>query len=323
MTEGIGEKVSKLADKVKSNVNSIIVGKEQAIELMLTAILANGHVLIEDIPGIGKTMLAKSMALSLDCSFRRVQCTPDLLPADITGSSIYNQKTSEFEFRGGPIITQVLLVDEINRTTPRTQSALLEAMEERQVSTDQGTVNLPKPFLVIATQNPIELEGTFLLPEAQLDRFLFKIHMGYPTVEEDIVILERFDEENPLSAIKAVVSAGDIIKAQASCRQVEVSTVVRNYMIDLVHATREHPKIELGASPRAMLNLFHASQALAAQRARDYVLPDDVKYLSPFVLAHRLITGLESSLKGSQAFEICQEIIETVSVPVEEIGDKL
>jgi len=313
--------VRHLAEKVSANVSSIIVGKEQSIELLLTAMLANGHILIEDIPGIGKTMLAKAMAFSLGCSFRRVQCTPDLLPADITGSSIYNQKTAEFEFKGGPVITQVLLVDEINRTTPRTQSALLEAMEERQVSTDQGTVDLPEPFLVIATQNPIELEGTFLLPEAQLDRFLFKINMGYPTIEEDAIILERFAEESPLPSIKAVATADEIKKAQVSCRQVKISDAVREYIITLVHATRKHPKIELGASPRAMLNLFHASQALVAQKGRDYVLPDDVKYLAPYVLSHRLITGLESSLRGSQAFEICQEIIDSVSVPVEETGE--
>ncbi len=316
----IGE-VGKLSGKVINNVNKVMVGKEKHVALILAAMFSGGHILIEDVPGIGKTMLAKSMALSLDCTFKRVQCTPDLLPADITGSSIYNQKLAEFVFKEGPLVTQILLVDEINRTTPRTQSALLEAMEERQITTDQGTVKLPDPFLVIATQNPIELEGTFLLPEAQLDRFLFKINLEYPSREEDMAILERFSKSSPLQDLRPVVTAEDLIRAREYCRLVEVSEPVRDYIIELIYASRKHQKVELGASPRAMLNLFHASQSLAAVRGRSFVIPDDVKYLVPFVLSHRLITGMESSLKGTQASDICAEIITSVEVPVEKTGE--
>jgi MoxR-like ATPase len=311
-------KVNNIARSVAQNVGRVIVGKEAVVELALVALLSNGHLLIEDIPGVGKTMLAKSLARSLGCTFRRIQCTPDLLPADITGSSVFNQKRFDFEFKPGPIITQVLLVDEINRATPRTQSALLEAMEERQVTTEQGTVLLPRPFLVLATQNPVELEGTFLLPEAQLDRFMLKVDIGYPAVEEDRAILDRFNKGNPLERLESVASGEEILESQSLCRDVEVSLAVRDYIIELIRATRRHPKIELGASPRAMLNLFHASQSLAALRGRSYVLPDDVKYLVPHILGHRLITGLESSLKGAKVSDLCGEIIEAVAVPVED-----
>lgn len=322
MIEQTVEEINMIAHKITRNIGKVIVGKETVVELALVALLSNGHLLIEDVPGVGKTMLAKSLSRSLGCTYRRIQCTPDLLPADITGSSIFNQKTAEFEFKSGPILTQILLVDEINRATPRTQSALLEAMQERQITTDQGTVALPQPFLVLATQNPVELEGTFVLPEAQLDRFMLKVNIGYPVSAEDRVILERFNTaENLLEDLKPAASAEDILNIQTLCRSIKVSSAVREYIIAIVHATRGHRKIELGASPRAMINLFHAAQSLAALRGRDYVLPDDVKYLGPYVLAHRLISSLDSSLKGLSLTDFCHEIIENTPVPVEDLNE--
>ncbi|MBI4299499.1 MAG: MoxR family ATPase [Chloroflexi bacterium] len=314
---GVGNVAAK-ARQVADNVELVIVGKRQVIDLMLVAVLCEGHVLIEDVPGIGKTMLARSVARSIGCTFRRIQCTPDLLPADITGTYIYNQKSGDFEFRPGPIFSQVLLADEINRATPRTQSALLEAMEERQVTTEGETRALVRPFLVLATQNPIELEGTFPLPEAQLDRFLVRLRMGYPSQEEDGAILERFAQHSPLEELGPVLSAEELLRLQPACRGIRVGPEVRRYIIDVVHATRSHPHVELGASPRAMLGLYRTGQALAAIRGRGYVIPDDIKYLAPFVLEHRVITQAQGQLRGHTAADIIAEVLESVPVPLEE-----
>jgi len=307
-----------IATKIKENVQRVIVGKDEVVELAIVALLCEGHVLIEDVPGIGKTMLAKSIARSLGCTFRRIQCTPDLLPSDITGTYIFNQKTSDFEFRPGPIMAQVVLADEINRATPRSQSALLEAMQERQVTTDGETKPLPQPFLVLATQNPIELEGTFPLPEAQLDRFLLRINIGYPTIEDDHLILARFRQADPLEELTPVTQSDVLLHIQAECRGIHVAADVEDYIIRLIHATREHASLELGASPRAMLALYHASQALAALRGRSFVIPDDVKHLVNCVLGHRIISRAGSHLRGSTAEETLREIMDSVPVPVEE-----
>ncbi len=316
MEEVIG-KIKGFGAKIKENVEKVIVGKGDVVELMVVALLCEGHVLIEDVPGIGKTMLAKSIARSLGCSFRRIQCTPDLLPSDITGTYIFNQKTADFEFRPGPIMAQIVLTDEINRTTPRTQSALLEAMQEHQVTAEGETKPLPRPFMVLATQNPIELEGTFPLPEAQLDRFLIKIKIGYPTVQDDRLILARFRQDDPLEELKPVVSAAELTQMQAVCRKIFVSADVEDYLIRLIHATRAHTSVQLGASPRAMLALYHTSQVMASLRGRAFVIPDDVKYLANFTLAHRIIPKAESSLRGSSAEQAIMEIIDSVPVPVE------
>jgi MoxR-like ATPase len=310
-------KIQSFGGKVKENVEKVIVGKGDVVELVIVALLCEGHVLIEDIPGVGKTVLAKSIARSLGCTFHRIQCTPDLLPSDITGTYIFNQKTSDFEFRPGPIMAQIVLCDEINRTTPRTQSALLEAMQERQVTAEGETKLLPRPFMVLATQNPIEQEGTFPLPEAQLDRFLLKIKIGYPSAEDDKLILSRFRQDDPLEQLKPVVSAAELMQMQAACRNVHVAADVEDYLIRLIHATRKHSTIQLGASPRAMLALYHTSQVMAALRGRAFVTPDDVKYLTNFVLAHRIIPKAVSSLRGASAEQALLEIIDSVPVPVE------
>lgn len=317
MEQVIVSNIKTFGGKVKENVEKVIVGKGDVVELVIVALLCEGHVLIEDIPGVGKTVLAKSIARSLGCTFHRIQCTPDLLPSDITGTYIFNQKTADFEFRPGPIMAQIVLTDEINRTTPRTQSALLEAMQERQVTAEGETKLLPRPFMVLATQNPIEQEGTFPLPEAQLDRFLIKIKIGYPSKEDDKLILSRFRQDDPLEELKPVVAAAELMRMQAACRDVHVSADVEDYIIRLVHATREHPSIQLGASPRAMLALYHTSQVMAALRGRAYVIPDDVKYLTTVTLSHRIIPKAESSLRGSTAEQALQEIIDKVPVPVE------
>jgi MoxR-like ATPase len=310
--------VTEAAAKLIDNVGEVIVGKKETVELVLVALLCEGHVLIEDIPGIGKTMLAKAVARSLGCSFKRIQSTPDLLPSDVTGIHYYNQKTSEFEFRPGPVMANVVLVDEINRATPRTQSCLLECMQEQQVTVDLETVPLPRPFLVLATQNPVELEGTFPLPEAQLDRFLLRVSLGYPSEDEEASILSRFQQDNPLDNLASVIEAAELLELQKLCRQVHVDDSVRGYAVALSRATRDHEGIRLGASPRASLGLHLASQALAAVRGRDYVIPDDVKYLAVPVMAHRLISKAEARLKGHSAEEMVQAIVSTVPVPVEE-----
>jgi len=314
-------RVTRAATDVRANIEKVIVGKGAVVELVLVAILCEGHVLMEDVPGIGKTMLARSVARSLKCQFHRIQCTPDLLPSDITGTYIYNQKSGEFEFRPGPVFAQIVLADEINRATPRSQSALLEAMEERQVTQEGETKLLPRPFIVLATQNPIELEGTFPLPEAQLDRFLMKIKLGYTTESEDGIILERFIERNPIDELSPVISAEDVLQLQKICRQVKITTDVRQYIIKLVRATREQPSIQLGASPRAMIGLSRTAQTLAAIRGRGFVIPDDVKYLAPFIISHRIIMESSVSLKGHSGEDIIREVLNSVPAPVESEPD--
>jgi len=316
------ERIGEVCKRIRGNVGKVIVGKAEAVELAIIALLCEGHVLIEDVPGIGKTMLAKSLARSLDCTFRRIQCTPDLLPSDVTGTYVFNQKTSDFEFRPGPIMAQVVLVDEINRATPRTQSALLEAMQEQQVTTEGETRELPRPFIVLATQNPIELEGTFPLPEAQLDRFLLKISLGYPGPEEDCLILSRFRQDDPLDDLSPVVQSDELIEMQQACRQTHITADVEDYIIRLIRATREFNSLQLGASPRAMLTLYRTSQALAVLRGRTYVIPDDVKYLVNPVLIHRIIPRAETSLRGQTTADIIKEIVGSVSVPVEEAANR-
>jgi MoxR-like ATPase len=306
------------ARRLRENIQRVIVGKEEVIHLMLVSVLCEGHVLIEDVPGIGKTSLARALAASLGCTFRRIQFTPDLLPSDVTGLSWFNQKAQEFEFRPGPVMSQVVLADEINRATPRTQAALLEAMQERQVTIDGVTHPLPRPFLVLATQNPIELEGTFPLPEAQVDRFLLRIAIGYPTEAEEGDILERFRLGDPLSDLQAVTTPEEILALQAERRSVRVEDSLRGYIVHVARATREHSEIELGASPRATLSLFQAAQAWAAINGRDYVIPDDVKSMAPHVLTHRLMISPQAQLRGRRMEDLVSDIVSAVPVPVED-----
>ncbi len=306
------------AQRVTDNVARVIVGKEAVTELLLVALFCEGHVLIEDVPGIGKTMLAKSLARSLGCEFRRIQFTPDLLPSDITGLSIFNQRSQEFEFHPGPIMTNIVLGDEINRATPRTQSAMLESMEERQATVEGETRPLPRPFMVLATQNPIELEGTFPLPEAQLDRFLVQVGLGYPSEDEEKLILRRFRQGDPLEELQPVMEQAEVLALQHSCRQVFVSEAVEDYIIRIVQASRRHAAVDLGASPRGSLALYHTAQALAAIRGRDFVVPDDIKHLASSVLAHRLVTSSQTRLRGRATQEIVAEIVAGTPVPVED-----
>lgn len=309
--------INEVARKLRENIQRVIVGKAEVINLTLVAVLCEGHLLLEDVPGIGKTTLARALATSLGCTFRRIQFTPDLLPSDVTGLSWFNQKTQEFEFRPGPIMSQVVLADEINRATPRTQSALLEAMQECQVTVDGVTRPLPKPFLVLATQNPVELEGTFPLPEAQIDRFLLRVVIGYPSRQEENAILERFGEQDPLPGLSPVTSPEEILELQRLRAQVRVEDSVRDYVVQVARATREHAEISLGASPRASLFLFRASQAWAAIQGRDYVLPDDVKFMAPHVLTHRLMISPQAQLRGRRPEELVASIVDSVPVPVE------
>ena len=306
-----------VARRLRENIQKVIVGKDEVINLTLVAVLCEGHLLIEDVPGIGKTTLARSLAASLGCSFRRIQFTPDLLPSDVTGLNWFNQKEQVFEFRPGPVMSQVLLADEINRATPRTQSALLEAMQERQVTVDGVTRAVPRPFLVMATQNPVELEGTFPLPEAQIDRFLLRVVIGYPSVADENAILERFRADDPLPELGAVTTAEEILQLQRTRQQVRVESSVRDYIVSVARATRQHPEIELGASPRATLSLYWASQAWAAIHGRDFVLPDDVKFMAPHVLTHRLMISPQAQLRGRLPQELVADIVEVVPVPVE------
>jgi MoxR-like ATPase len=320
MTEFGVEAVAEATARVRQNVGRVIVGKEEAVTLLLVALMCEGHVLLEDVPGVGKTTLAKALARSLDLTFQRIQFTPDLLPSDVTGISYFNQQTQQFQFRHGPVFANVLLADEINRATPRTQSALLEAMEERQVTVDGETRSLPRPFFVLATENPIELEGTFPLPEAQLDRFLMRIDLGYPTQEEEIRIARRFQQGSPLEDLAPVLSASQLPDLSAACRQVYVSEAVEGYLVALVRTTREMPEISLGASPRATIALLRGSQALAALEGRSYVLPDDVKRLARPILGHRLILSSEGRLRGQTEARVVGDLLDRVPVPVEEVA---
>ncbi len=312
--------VQSIATRLQKNIGVVLVGKNDVVELALVALLCEGHLLIEDVPGIGKTTLAKAIARSLECSFARIQFTPDLLPADISGVSIFNRRTREFEFRAGPILNQLVLADEINRATPRTQSALLEAMQERTVTVDGVTHPISRPFLVMATQNPIELEGTFPLPEAQVDRFMLKIKLGYPTAAEENDILLRYRNTDPLETLAAVATPAELLDAQKMVRDIAVEASVRQYMVRLVQATRTHSAVELGASPRGSMALYRATQALAAIRGRSFVLPDDVKYLAPFVLTHRLVISPQTRLRGRTPEMVLAEIVDTVPVPVEKFS---
>ncbi len=307
--------IQESGEKVVANVERVIVGKHEEVRLALVALLCRGHLLIEDVPGTGKTVLAKAIARSLGCTFRRIQFTPDLLPSDVTGLSIYNQKTQEFEFKPGPIMAQVVLADEINRATPKTQSALLEAMEERQATIDGITYPMPDPFLVIATQNPIEYEGTFALPEAQLDRFMLRIRLGYPEPLEEVVILDEQKRAHPLEEVEEVCPADQLTELQRLVREVYVDSTVADYIVRLVNATRLHPDVYLGASPRGSIALYRAGQALAGLLGRDYVIPDDVKALAEPALAHRLIIKTSSTIHDVSAAHVVRELLD--SVPVE------
>jgi len=305
------------AEKIIGNIENVVVGKRGVIRLLAVAALCEGHVLIEDVPGVAKTMLVNALAISLGCKFTRIQCTPDLLPTDVTGVTIFNQQKSEFEFHPGPIFSQLILADEINRATPRTQSALLEAMAEKQVTVDGVTRPMSRPFMVVATQNPIEHEGTFPLPEAQLDRFLMKIAVGYPSIEHEKVILEKQRASHPIHSLETVSSADELLQMQGLIKKVQVHDSIRDYILKIVAATRKHPDLALGASPRGSLNLFRASQALAALDGRDYAIPDDVKALAPAVLSHRLIVMPEARLKRRTPRNLLEEILNKVPAPVD------
>jgi MoxR-like ATPase len=309
--------ITDLARRLRENIQKVIVGKERVIDYCLVAVLCEGHLLLEDVPGIGKTTLARSLAVSLGCSFRRIQFTPDLLPSDVTGLYWFNQKEQQFEFRSGPVFSQVVLADEINRATPRTQSALLEAMQERQVTIDGVTHSLARPFLVLATQNPIELEGTFPLPEAQIDRFLMRILIGYPSEMEEIVMMERFRLSDPFPELLPITTSDEIKELQNQRRQVRVEASLQKYIARVARATRQHPEISLGASPRATLALFQTAQAWAAIQGRDYVIPDDVKVMAPVVLTHRLLISPQAQLRGRKPEELVSQIVDTIAVPVE------
>ena len=312
------ESVTQFINRIIENVETVIVGKHQQVEYLMVALLCQGHVLIEDVPGTGKTMLARATAASMGLSFKRLQCTPDLLPNDVTGVEIFNQKTNQFEFQPGPVFVNILLADEINRATPRTQAALLEAMQERQVSTGGETRALPAPFLVLATQNPIEYEGTFPLPEAQLDRFLIRMSLGYPAEADEIAILRSQRKQHPIETLAKVVDGSELLALRDAVTDVHVDETLEHYILAIVRATREHRDLALGASPRGSLALYKTAQALAALRDRDYVIPDDVKELAPLTLPHRLITKPESQLRGRTQLAIVQEIVETVTLELEE-----
>ncbi|SHM96165.1 AAA family ATPase [Gracilibacillus kekensis] len=312
--------IQHVTSKIKANVNQVVVGQEDTIDLLLVAMISSGHVLLEDVPGTGKTLMAKSLAKSLSGDFKRIQFTPDLLPTDITGIHFYSQQKGEFEFRPGPIFTNILLADEINRATPRTQSSLLESMEERQVTIDGNTHTLEKPFLVIATQNPIESQGTFPLPEAQLDRFLLKINMGYPTREEGLEILKRFKAVNPLETLQSILSVEDIIKMQQVYSQVEVNEDVLQYLIDVVEQTRKHESVALGVSPRGSQALLKAVQVYALLQGRTYVIPDDIKKMAKPVLSHRIVLAQRIGIKQGEVEAVLTDVLGQVPVPTEKAG---
>ncbi len=311
------EEIAGLGRRILDNVDQVIIGKRGVTQLVLVAMLSEGHVLLEDVPGVGKTMLARSFAKSIGGEFKRIQFTPDLLPSDVTGLSYFNQKLGEFEFRAGPVFANILLADEINRATPRTQSSLLEAMQERTVTIEGDTMPLPRPFLVLATENPVELEGTFPLPEAQLDRFLVRIPMGYPTEDEETELLSRFQTSDPLEQLQPVAGTDELAGASRAIREVHVDEEIRRYLTKIVRGTREHDAVELGVSPRGSLALFRAAQALAALRGRNYCEPDDVKILTRAVLSHRIILNPEARLRGRTVDYIISEVVGQVEAPVE------
>src|SRR4051812_18217943 len=309
---------AQFSQAVQENIARVVIGKRDVVEMLLVAILADGHVLLEDVPGIGKTTLAKSLARSVDCSFARIQFTPDLLPSDVTGINYFNQKSQEFQFRQGPVFSQVLLADEINRATPRTQASLLEGMQERQATIDGHTYPLPSPFLVLATQNPIELEGTFPLPEAQLDRFMLQLQLGYPSLPDEDTMILRYERRDPILDLQAVVTIDNLLALRQQVTMVHVSEAVRGYLLQVVRATREHALVVLGVSPRGTLALYRASQAMAALRGRDFVIPSDIQLLAPVLLTHRIHISPQTRLRGRTPAQIVSEIIEQVPVPVNE-----
>ncbi len=309
--------IAEIVARIVTEVEKVIIGKRSVITRAVISLLCEGHILLEDVPGLGKTMLARSLAAAVGGSFSRVQFTPDLLPTDITGAMVFDPRTAEFSYREGPVVTNILLADEINRAGPRTQSSLLEAMEERQVSVERQSVQLPRPFFVMATQNPVELEGTFPLPEAQLDRFLMRLSIGYPEIEDEREMLRRFRENIPLESVETVATADEVLAIIAAVRHITVSEAVEGYLLDIVRATRQDDMLEVGASPRAALALARASQAYAATQGRDYVLPDDVREMAPDVLAHRLIATAESELLGNTQADIVKRVVAGVEVPVE------
>lgn len=307
--------VESVTNRIIENVERVIIGKRNAIRLIVVALLTEGHILIEDVPGVGKTMLARSIAKSIGCTFRRIQFTPDMLPSDVTGVSVFNQKTRQFEFRPGPVMAHIVLTDEINRATPKTQSALLEAMEERQITVDGVTYPLEKPFLVLATQNPIEYEGTFPLPEAQVDRFMMRIRLGYPDATEEMAILDSQQRDHPITHISQVVSLEELVAAQEAVKEVFVSDLIKEYIVAIVRATRKHPDVYLGVSPRGSLALYKTTRALAAMEGRDYVIPDDVKALAEPTLAHRLIISASARIKDVDPRMVIEETLQSVPVP--------
>ena len=306
---------------VIENIEKVMIGKREVAELSIVALLAGGHVLLEDVPGVGKTMMVRSLSKSVGANFKRIQFTPDLLPSDVIGVSIYNPKTLQFEFRPGPIVGNIILADEINRTSPKTQAALLEAMEEASITIDGETLDISKPFFVMATQNPIEYEGTYPLPEAQLDRFLLKIKMGYPTAQQEIEVLRRAENRQPIQEIEAVMSVEELLKLQQHVKQVYVEDGVKSYIVDIARATRNHQNVYLGVSPRASIALMKAAQAYAFMQNRDFVKPDDIKYLAPFVFGHRLILAPEARYEGVQPEKVIQEVIQQIFVPVKRFAD--
>jgi len=309
------EAITSLAEQVTGNVEKVILGKRHEVRMTLIALLCEGHLLIEDVPGVGKTMLARSIAKSIGCTFRRIQFTPDMLPSDVTGVSMFNQKTLEFEFRPGPVMAQIVLADEINRATPKTQSALLEAMEERQITVDGVTYPMEAPFLVLATQNPIEYEGTFPLPEAQIDRFMMRVSLGYPAAADEMNILESQRERHPIQEIGQVVSGAELLAAQSAVREIYADPLIKEYIVELANATRHHPDVYLGVSPRGSLALYKTARAYAALQGRDYVIPDDVKALLEATFAHRLIISPSARIKNVEALSVVEQIASSVPVP--------